>query len=54
MLEYNAVFAGVFASLASVFSKLALEDDTKTLKFLVQDKLSKNGKISNYLSMIPY
>ena len=50
MLEHNAVFAGVFASLASVFSKLALEDDAKTLKFLFQDKLSENSKISNYLS----
>ena len=54
MLEHNAVFAGVFASLASVFSKLALEDDAKTLKFLFQDSLSKNCKISNYLLSIPY
>ena len=48
------MFAGLFASLASVFSKLALEDDAKTLKFLFQDGLSENSKISNYLLSIPY
>lgn len=45
MLDLNAVSAGVFAALASVFSKLALEDETKTLKSFTQDSVSDEGKL---------
>lgn len=51
MLELNAVFAGVFASLASVFSKLALEDDTATLKLFLQDV--DHGISSTFINVMP-
>lgn len=51
MLELNAVFAGVFASLASVFSKLALEDDTATLKLFLQDV--DHGISSTFTNVMP-
>lgn len=48
MIELNAAFAGFCASLASVFSKLAFEDDTKTLKFLIPNYVNDNSECSIY------
>ena len=42
-LNYNAFLAGVFASCASTFSKLALEDSAKTLAWFLDGQLQADA-----------